>query len=250
MIKLNRRPQPPATLAGSGANRTRLNKERVERGEQPVKADGDVYGAADVKEALRAQQFAQHGPEVEGGPAVFLRCKCAWCESWVERATSYEEVDHYRPKSHYYWLGYVWDNLIISCKPCNTLKQDQFPLEDEQHRAADHHSDLASERALLLNPYEDEPDEHLEWRQHMLKMRSARGEETIKIVGLNRPELRSARAEHYRELKAIRTRLEGIRGDARWADEADEKLRKLQRAMERPSKYSAMMVAALGTRTR
>jgi uncharacterized protein (TIGR02646 family) len=249
MIKLNRHPQPPATLAGSGANRTRLNNERVERGEQPVKADGEVYGAADVKEALRAQQFAQHVYEVEGGPPVFLRCKCAWCESWVERATSYEEVDHYRPKSLYYWLGYAWDNLIISCKPCNTKKLDQFPIEDEAQRASDHRGDVAQERPLLLNPYEDEPSAHLEWRRHVVSGLTDRGRETIKVVGLTNPTLSSARMEHHRAIRAIRARLESIRGDARWADEADEKLRTLQAGMEAPAKYSAMVRAELG-RTR
>lgn len=177
MIKLNRRPQP-AKLTGSGSNRTQLNNTRAEQGKKLAKIDGAVYGHEEVKEVLRAQQFAQHKPGIEGGPAVFLRCKCAWCESWVERTTSYEEVDHYRPKSLYYWLGYAWDNLIISCKPCNTQKLDQFPLEDEAQRAKDHRGDVTQERPLLINPYKDEPSEHLEWQQHpQAPLASRRGDD-------------------------------------------------------------------------
>jgi uncharacterized protein (TIGR02646 family) len=48
--------------------------------------------------------------------------KCAYCEQKVE---SYH-VEHYRPKSIYYWLAYSWDNLLFCCATCNEKKLNYF----------------------------------------------------------------------------------------------------------------------------
>jgi len=60
--------------------------------------------------------------------------KCAYCEQ-----TCKAEIEHYRPKkgvfedsTHhgYYWLCYSWNNLVPSCRYCNTEggKGNKFPL--------------------------------------------------------------------------------------------------------------------------
>ncbi len=46
--------------------------------------------------------------------------KCAYCESKERRL----QVEHFRPKSKYYWLAYSWDNLLLSCSACNSKKSD------------------------------------------------------------------------------------------------------------------------------
>lgn len=51
--------------------------------------------------------------------------KCAFCETKIEQS----HVEHYRPKSIYYWLAYSWDNLILACATCNQHKRQQFELE-------------------------------------------------------------------------------------------------------------------------
>jgi len=50
--------------------------------------------------------------------------KCCYCESKVTGI----EIEHYRPKSKYYWLAYSWDNLMLVCSHCNKAKGDKFPL--------------------------------------------------------------------------------------------------------------------------
>jgi len=44
--------------------------------------------------------------------------KCAYCESDVT-TVSFGDVEHYRPKSVYWWLAYVYDNYLASCAICN-----------------------------------------------------------------------------------------------------------------------------------
>lgn len=44
--------------------------------------------------------------------------KCAYCESDIT-TVSYGDVEHYRPKSIYWWLAYVYDNYLASCAICN-----------------------------------------------------------------------------------------------------------------------------------
>ncbi|WP_425070725.1 hypothetical protein [Sagittula sp. S175] len=52
--------------------------------------------------------------------------KCAYCESNVT-AVAFGDVEHYRPKSVYWWLAYVYDNYLASCSVCNQqFKSAQF----------------------------------------------------------------------------------------------------------------------------
>lgn len=44
--------------------------------------------------------------------------KCAYCESHTS-AVAFGDVEHYRPKSVYWWLAYVYDNYLASCSICN-----------------------------------------------------------------------------------------------------------------------------------
>jgi uncharacterized protein (TIGR02646 family) len=139
---------------------------------------------------------------------------CAYCES----RTATVEVEHFRPKNEvrtaagtlptgYYWLAATWENLLPSCHECNQRlgthapgtepstsgKGTWFPLEDEAARAT-REGEEARERPLLLHPYFDEPAAHLEFldcgivraREDANGKPSHRGEETIRILGLNR----------------------------------------------------------------
>lgn len=51
--------------------------------------------------------------------------KCAFCENKVEQF----HVEHYRPKSIYYWLAFSWDNLLLACPTCNQFKGEDFRIE-------------------------------------------------------------------------------------------------------------------------
>jgi len=87
--------------------------------------------------------------------------KCAYCE-WRYEGGSYFEVEHYRPKSHYYWLAAEWSNLLPACKRCNNGKRTKFPLADPRKQAR-RKGEERREKPLLLNPCNPKlnPQDHL-----------------------------------------------------------------------------------------
>jgi len=56
--------------------------------------------------------------------------KCAYCEK--ELLDSPKHIEHYRPKSTYYWLAYSWDNLLLCCVNCNSAKGNRFKTLNSQ----------------------------------------------------------------------------------------------------------------------
>ena len=53
--------------------------------------------------------------------------KCAYCESPAE--SQHGDVEHFRPKSVWWWLALCYDNYLLSCQICNqSYKGDKFPL--------------------------------------------------------------------------------------------------------------------------
>ncbi|QEC78284.1 HNH endonuclease family protein [Mucilaginibacter ginsenosidivorax] len=116
--------------------------------------------------------------------------KCAYCEA--DTATvAHGDVEHYRPKSIYWWLAYTYDNYLFACQICNqTYKGDNFPIKGKRfpapaitavttdpeidalqglispdpllallidYKLATYVKHHQAEQALLLNPYLDDP---------------------------------------------------------------------------------------------
>lgn len=54
--------------------------------------------------------------------------KCAYCESPTD-TVAHGDVEHFRPKSVYWWLAYCYDNYVFACQVCNQVfKRDAFPV--------------------------------------------------------------------------------------------------------------------------
>lgn len=123
---------------------------------------------------------------------VETRDKCAYCEA-TTKTTYYGDVEHYRPKSIYWWLAYCYDNYLASCRICNLSKTDHFPIQNQEMQGPTIFSnttdDAIAEQAgmiapdplnetevnkfirlhqqehpLLINPYFDDPAEYFAWR--------------------------------------------------------------------------------------
>jgi uncharacterized protein (TIGR02646 family) len=125
-------------------------------------ADRRRYAHPDIREALRSET-AQ---------------KCAYCESWMEHVSP-ANVEHIAPKSRFRELVVEWTNLTLACSNCNTSKGTYW-----------------EDACRLLNPYEDEPSEHLRWAGPMLfHITADRGRVTIRRLNLNRAELMHQRGE-------------------------------------------------------
>jgi len=138
--------------------------------------------------------------------------KCAYCESKYA-VTQPMDVELFRPKGgiigkdeyfpdHYWWLALDWNNCFSSCIACNRRqkhggKGHSFPITGPRSPLLGGPEDLHAEKPLLLNPCEDQPQDHLVFhRDGMVSGTTERGQVTVEVLGLNRPQLVSDRAYH------------------------------------------------------
>lgn len=184
-------------------------------------------------------QFSYYSdPAVKRQLIASHRGKCGFCESFI-MDVDVGDVEHYRPKSEvtrrhrddasqevpvahpgYFWLSQTWDNLFLACKQCNqTYKRNFFDVTNEETRKRPNALD-AAEQPFLLHPgvAEDVLRRLIRFdprnAQVMLNPEGLWGElsaearnalpavqRTVEILGLNRPRLIQARAEHLVKIR-------------------------------------------------
>lgn len=88
--------------------------------------------------------------------------KCCYCEQ-RQQTVKWKHVEHYRPRSVYWWLSWTWDNLLFACEQCNTSKKAGFPLESGSTRLTTDEQPPGSEVPLLIHPAEDDPRDHIQF---------------------------------------------------------------------------------------
>lgn len=126
--------------------------------------------------------------------------KCAFCETLLGR-NSGRFVSHYRPLSNavdpyhntqhlecYAWFAYEWQNLMLICKDCDNHKLNYFPISGRTAVAfSSWRAAQLREIPLLLNPFEDNPSDHLIFdTDGIARATSAAGRTTIELLNLNR----------------------------------------------------------------
>jgi hypothetical protein len=179
--------------------------------------------------------------------------KCAYCELSLTVGQRKGDVEHYRPKGAvrrldgkvvkvlrdgveidhpgYYWLAYDFHNLLPACIACNrragdaasgtnTGKSDIFPTLDDHWAARP--EEVPAEQPALLNPWLDNPAEHLVFDPDtgVVAGITERGRITVRLLGLNRdglPEQRKKACEDVRRTVQISIG-DAARDDVRPAD--------------------------------
>jgi uncharacterized protein (TIGR02646 family) len=205
VIQIARPPEPPEVLNIIGRQLTteqcdayNVNPEGYLSGEEAFKFNRSIYGAPEVRRALEEAQNQ----------------KCCYCEERFG-ATSYGDIEHYRPKTvsqqgrglpkllpGYYWLANEWTNLLISCEVCNRgNKRMMFPLRDPEARARSHHDDLTREEPLLINPFLEDPRNHITFHNHVPQPLDEVGRITIETLGLRRSKLDEDRKSVIEQLR-------------------------------------------------
>lgn len=199
-------------------------------------AEPPALAAVRAKRLPAARSAAGSGAKVDFGDyavvktelANMQRLKCCYCETLQEQA-KYRDVEHYRPKSPYWWLTWTWENLLFSCEYCNRdCKHDAFPLWDGTARLAAEQDPPGAERPLVLDPSDPtvHPMDHIRFvreRHQGLERWIPRGlsfvgSKTIETCGLDRPALLDRYRDHVND--TVRSKLEPFRaaletGDAR-----------------------------------
>lgn len=173
----------------------------------------------------RAESKYNH-PQAKSALVAMFHGKCAYCESKITHI-DYGHIEHYRPKRGPHGrpdLTFEWSNLLLACGVCNgpAHKSDKFPETTED--------------GPILNPCDDVPAEHLEFRYDpkaslaSVYGKTPRGVTTEQLIGLNRLELRRYRSRHVSQLMAL----------ARFAKSGDlEALSLLDEAKKADAEYSA-----------
>ena len=192
MTKLERvRTAAAIPAAFRGAGRIAKSLELVE---------GRVGGTLEFKSTVWKAAKPQLKLETGG--------KCAYCESPTD-TVAHGDVEHFRPKSKYWWLAYCYDNYLYSCQICNEVhKGDEFPVHATSgvwagpalpatptpaalatlaetltpdaldltagHALADFLVAAGKEKAGLVDPYLTDPDPLFKWIAN----------DTLKIVEL------------------------------------------------------------------
>jgi uncharacterized protein (TIGR02646 family) len=252
VIRIDKPKSAPAKLTKEGKIKTdshiqeyNQNPQDYQSGKKKFSFSSDIYGHSSVKQALIQ---AQHK-------------KCCFCERLVGDDG---DVEHFRPKSAYsqqkgkkferpgyYWLAYSWDNLYLSCSPCNSRqKKNLFPLVDPAKRAQSNNNNITLEEPLFVNPAQEDPSQHIGFRGEVPYSipGSIKGKSTIQILKLNRDILNDARLRHLktqRNLYNIIQLASQKPQDQEWQDLAADAEKTLQDAISDQAEFSAATRAAL-----
>ncbi len=97
--------------------------------------------------------------------------KCSYCECDLTEESKYMEVEHFEDKMHNPDKVVTWENLLPSCKRCNGSKGVH---------------DVISEP--ILNPYVQNPRDHLVMRFYRMRGVTQLGKNSIDVLGLNNQE--------------------------------------------------------------
>jgi uncharacterized protein (TIGR02646 family) len=168
----------PAAFRAAG--RVKRSRELLEG-----QAAGTLSFKSSVWKAAKPQLKAESGG------------KCAYCESPTD-TVAHGDVEHFRPKSVYWWLAYCYDNYVYACQICNQVfKGNAFPVHASAgpwagptlpvpatpealaeladtltpdgldpasgHPLSDFLAVTAKEKAGMVDPYVIEPDPLFKW---------------------------------------------------------------------------------------
>ncbi|GGD31407.1 HNH endonuclease [Nocardioides daphniae] len=148
--------------------------------------------------------------------------KCAYCEVLISDC-AYAHIEHIEPKSKVPSKVVEWENLTLACPRCNQNKSDYYEPQEP-----------------LLNPYADEPNEHLEFLAGGVYARpgSLPGRRTVLHLDLQRADLLWSRMTVFESFKRLLRLWEE-------ADGEDRQLAALEvgRMLHPTNEFSAFLVA-------
>jgi uncharacterized protein (TIGR02646 family) len=116
---------------------------------------GFDHAAAQAANPALRSDFPSHWREGDVRGCVRAACggACAYCGDLVGRTG--EDVEHFRPKAVYWFLAYVYENYLASCRQCNSSRKgSKFDLDAAAVAATDLQA-VKTEKRLLLDPVLD-----------------------------------------------------------------------------------------------
>ncbi len=188
MKKIDKSNTVPKSLNNKTTNKRR--DEIIKVGEYPTAKNISQFPAKNV--GTYDSRYKQN--DIKTALNKLYKGKCVYCETKNRQLA----VEHYRPKSEYYWLVYSWDNLLYSCPICNSRKSDKFPIKNTKHQHNE--TDINQihklapkyneyEHPELINPETDDIFDDITYKRNgefdIEKITNSRLLETIKLLKLN-----------------------------------------------------------------
>ncbi|AFT69515.1 HNH endonuclease family protein [Alloalcanivorax dieselolei B5] len=169
MIKLTKGPEPEVLINNKGRWTRDLLAAIEEGNAEKIRAVTKRYNHSEVKTALKEE----------------TRQKCAYCEANVTDV-AHGDIEHVAPKSISRDKTFEWENLTFTCQICNQNK---------------------SNKEGFVDPYKEEPDEHIFFAGAFAKGKSLKGTLTVAELKLNRIALIESR---NREIERYADQLEKV----------------------------------------
>lgn len=132
--------------------------------------------------------------------------KCVYCERKELSLT----VEHFRPKSKYYWLAYSWDNLLGCCQKCNSAKKDKFEVLEKANIDTINISDIHNlgkkynsiEKNKLVNPEQEDVSKEIYFDERgFILSENERVKYTIETCNLNNDSLVEERRKLFEDFE-------------------------------------------------
>lgn len=156
---------------------------------------------------------------------MYLGC-CMYCEGRIGD-TSYEQIEHFRPKSKFKELCFEYNNLHLACQICNSNKGNKFS-------------------GNYIDPTVEELREHINYVGWEAKGKDKKGDtmiETVKLNDITRIKYRMGSCTCYQD--RINVALKAIEGDTKLSDSVkkliSDSLQDIYTAMENGNPYCTMV---------
>jgi len=105
---------------------------------------------------------------IKNGLLGFSNDKCCYCEANINEESKYLEVEHFHHKDIYKDEVLEWENLLPSCKKCNSTKNDHDTMLEP-----------------IIDPSKIDPKNHLKYKCYRVKGSDDFGKLTVSVLKLN-----------------------------------------------------------------
>lgn len=152
-----------------------------------------------IKRKYRQDDVIDSLQKMNGGESSY----CYYCEIKIGKE-GYGHVEHFKPKSKFPRLFCEWDNLLWTCKRCNTKKGQKW-----------------DDNNPIINPCDDNMDvtEQFIYFTHQLIGKTEIGKNTVRELHLNNPKensgLINARRDVFIEIMELIQVINGLDGQNR-----------------------------------
>jgi hypothetical protein len=104
-----------------------------------------------------------------------------------------------------------------------------------------HHGNIETEKPLIINPVQDNPAQHLEFKKEFVKAKTPKGTETIKRTGIDRNSLDEVRREKMLAIKGQLQLLKLLDAGQIQNPEAQEVISNLRKLVTPQKPFFAML---------